>query len=330
MAAARPFDDQRAGWSNDSPRVTVGYDGSPSAARAVAWAADHARLHKGGVTIVSAWPTATPAWPPTTGDLRRRARLRASIGARLARVRAGPTVPVRTSTHPGSAVGALVAESGRSDVLVLGTHRCDGRHLAIADRLGAVTRQVVIDALCPVVLVGPAVAERRARRGLLVRPWPSDDDDAALQWAAAVARTERLRLQIVTCWELPFALVGEDPATLTADVVRRAASDHQRVMRLARSWTGGGVRGALSQGSTADVLEEQLSDGDMVVVPRGDLVEIETVVEQVRGVVVVVPPPGRPTGRVPRRAAADELGHADRAAPVGERNVVLAAARHQE
>lgn len=143
--------------------MTVGVDGSPSAMRALDWAADEAALHNRSLRIVhaSVWERfegATPAedFPEGAAEA---AALRAIVTDAEARARRRrPGVRVLAEVLPGEPVDVLGNAAEDAFALVVG-RRAPGalrRHLPTGSLVPGVTER----AACPVVVVGDPVPGR--------------------------------------------------------------------------------------------------------------------------------------------------------------------------
>jgi nucleotide-binding universal stress UspA family protein len=152
-------------------RILVPIDFTRSAAPAVAYAKDVARLFGSRVHLLHV--VATPAsqgWatglPHATLDeqaegwrldaIEELATFAADSGCYTAGLHAshGPTLAVRPSSDPATAILSYAREEG-CDLIVMGTHRSNA--LAAILR-GSTAERVRREASCPVVLVPPAVA----------------------------------------------------------------------------------------------------------------------------------------------------------------------------
>ncbi|NMH99310.1 universal stress protein [Pseudonocardia acidicola] len=145
---------------HDSSGVVVGVDGTDIALRAVSWATAEAHSRGLPLRIVHAAPyAAEPAGPG-----RRRA---ATILARAYTVahRREPDVPVRTERTDDPAVRALLDESGRARLLVLGMGGGQRLEEALA---GSTALAVSGHADCPVVVVRGHHRSRASRRPVLI------------------------------------------------------------------------------------------------------------------------------------------------------------------
>lgn len=144
--------------------LVVATDFSPSAERALEWAADLSQRYAAPLTIahviqplVSYAPDAG-SYLPAGFDERLRADARAQLARAQRRAEAlgAQAVSVRLlEGHPGSEVVELARQSG-ADALVVGTHGRTGvKHLL----LGSVAEWVVRHAGCPVLVARSAQAE---------------------------------------------------------------------------------------------------------------------------------------------------------------------------
>jgi nucleotide-binding universal stress UspA family protein len=142
--------------------IVVGVDGSDDAHRALRFAVDEARLRAAPLRVICAWQLPVENWgefPPPEESLhepRRRAeelvREAAEIVERLA-----PNVECESLALEGEAGALLLEHSSDATLVVVGRH---GHGVAsavlgsLADvLLGSVSKHVVGDARCPVVVV---------------------------------------------------------------------------------------------------------------------------------------------------------------------------------
>jgi nucleotide-binding universal stress UspA family protein len=173
-------------------RIVVGVDASPGALRALAWAADEARLRLASLQVVHAYHAqalqapvyfpsreALPGRAAATGGrppaeeleqtLEQRAEFEAAVrrqaedmvegllrelGEAVAGVDVQPTV--FEDRNPAE---ALVELSAAADLVVVGSR---GRGGFTSLLLGSVGHAVVLHALCPVVVIPPSAGERKA------------------------------------------------------------------------------------------------------------------------------------------------------------------------
>ncbi|GAA1256029.1 universal stress protein [Sphaerisporangium rubeum] len=141
----------------EGPRgeVVAGYDGSPHAETAVAFAVEEAALRGVPLRVLSAWPSPPVApYSLTFGDL-----VQASFDAEVGRLRErvdalreeNPAVDIRDEVVVGHPVPALTEASEQADLVVVGS-RGKG---PLASVLGSVSHGVLHHARCPVAVVRP-------------------------------------------------------------------------------------------------------------------------------------------------------------------------------
>jgi nucleotide-binding universal stress UspA family protein len=143
--------------------IVVGVDGSETSHEALRWAAEEARLRSARLVAVYAW-TFIP--PQPIGDPGMLAVPAGDLPGQLdaeseaARVALDDAVEVILGAEAGVEVErklverdpgeALIAESAKADLVVVGSHGRTGFRAAL---LGSVSRHVVDHAKCPVVVV---------------------------------------------------------------------------------------------------------------------------------------------------------------------------------
>jgi nucleotide-binding universal stress UspA family protein len=135
--------------------IVVGVDGSESAAKALRWAAEEARLRDATLVVLHAWHFVYGGGPelvlpaPNIEDVEADARtVLHDIVKEAEDDLAGLLVEERV-VH-GDAGGALVAASAAADVVVIGSR---GRGGVAGLLLGSVSQHVAHRATCPVVIV---------------------------------------------------------------------------------------------------------------------------------------------------------------------------------
>jgi nucleotide-binding universal stress UspA family protein len=181
-------------------RIVVGVDASPGALRALAWAADEARLRLASLQVVYAYhaqalaaplyfpsmealpgrAAAAGARPPeeeSAETLERRAQLQAAVRRQAEDLleellhELGETVEgvdVRRSVvEDRNPAEALIELSADADLLVVGSR---GRGGFTSLLLGSVSHQVVLHARCPVVVIPPSAEDRKAAAAALGEP----------------------------------------------------------------------------------------------------------------------------------------------------------------
>ncbi|UCM87770.1 universal stress protein [Streptomyces marincola] len=127
--------------------LTVGVDGSPQSLAAAHWAAREAERRGLPLRLVHAWINEPLLVPPDPDEEVARGlldRTRATIAE------AHPDVPLSAGLLPEVATTGLAEESGRAEMLVLGSR---GHGPVLGFLLGSVGLPVIAHATCPVVLV---------------------------------------------------------------------------------------------------------------------------------------------------------------------------------
>jgi nucleotide-binding universal stress UspA family protein len=151
----------------ESGRIVVGVDGSPSSKAALAWAMRQAELTGASVEAVIAWhyPAIAGGVPfaPTgetyTADYGEFAAMTLN-GAVLETVDPDAPVKVSTTVREGSAAEILLDASVGADLLVVGSRGHGGFTEAL---LGSVSQACVHHARCPVVIVREPSPHSRGR-----------------------------------------------------------------------------------------------------------------------------------------------------------------------
>lgn len=134
--------------------VVVGYDGSPTSAEALTWAADAALARGVSLEIVRAWePPIATGWAfLPDAPIFERVRVEAEAETTDAASRLPAELDVVTTIREGAAARHLLTSAEAATLLVVG-RRGVGGLAALA--LGSVSRQVVHHAACPVAVVPP-------------------------------------------------------------------------------------------------------------------------------------------------------------------------------
>ncbi|AOT61903.1 MULTISPECIES: universal stress protein [Streptomyces] len=196
--------------------ITAGVDGTAPALAAVDWAADEAERRGARLRLVHAW-----TWRPVdvTHGVDRRVEedwVRRTLAEAEARVRAShPGLDVTAEVLDGDPVPSLVAETGRSGTLVLGSR---GHGTLTGYLLGSVSLHVLRQAEGPVVMVraGDRPEARPAPAEVVAGVQePGAGSDAVLDFAFSAAAARGVPLRAVHVWNLP-ASVGWSPASLYA------------------------------------------------------------------------------------------------------------------
>jgi nucleotide-binding universal stress UspA family protein len=147
----------------DVSAIVVGVDGSAEAAAALRFAVAEARLHKAPLLVLSAWEVPATAVAGAMvpaialGDFE--AAAEGAVAHAVAEAaRLAPDVECTGRAAHGPAAAVLVEATGPEDLLVVGR---SGRGGVAGLLLGSVSRQVLHDARCPVVVVRPPGDESR-------------------------------------------------------------------------------------------------------------------------------------------------------------------------
>mgnify|MGYP002622686212 CR=1 FL=1 len=195
-------------------RVIVGYDGSPAAETALAWAAREARLHRAPLVTLTA-VRERPEEPAATDLL---VSLRRSVAAVT-----GDHVP-DVRCVPGSPAAELVAACTPADLLVVGR---EGGGALAGVLLGSVSRACLHQAPCSVAVV-PA-GERRSRHDRVIAAVDgSAASRHALCRAADEARLRGAELRVVHAvyWDhLGVELITPTPEELVSWGERLVAAE---------------------------------------------------------------------------------------------------------
>lgn len=196
----------------------VGVDGSDAATAAVRWAALRAAGTGAELRLVHAYavPVVMPVAPfmisPATQQAYEQAG-QAVLDQAAEIVRAvADDVRVTTALVPGGPAYALIEESERADLVVVGSRG----HGGFADvLLGSVGVQVSAHARCPTVVVR---GHQRAGGPIVVGVDGSPASGAALRFGFAEALRRRLPVLAVCAWAAPLPTgIGEALAAALAD-----------------------------------------------------------------------------------------------------------------
>jgi len=200
--------------SRHNPRaVAVGDDGSPSALRAVRWAAGVAVRDGVPLRLVHAYDPALVRLAGTTeeksslADPRTRG-LRWIDEARETTALAAPGLPVEVVLVAAPVAEALLHESATASMLVLGTRRLSGFTGLL---VGSVSVTVAGHADCPVVIVrGPDQDQAPRETGpVVVGVDPTDAGESAIAFAFAEASVRAAELVAVHAWTEKGSAGGE-------------------------------------------------------------------------------------------------------------------------
>jgi nucleotide-binding universal stress UspA family protein len=203
-------------------KIIVGYDGSPGARTALAWALDEANRTAAPVEILYAdelpviVPAAYLATPQARTDGWAAEAEKAMLDRAIAAARTShPLVTVTSRLVCGRASVILLDLSRQAGLVVLGGHG----HSAVAGLLGSVSSAVSAHARCPVVVVR---GEPDAAAPVVAGVDGSAHAPAVLAFAAEQAAAQKAPLRIVRAWAPVTGLWEETP------LVTRKVTDAER------------------------------------------------------------------------------------------------------
>lgn len=285
--------------------IVVGVDGSATSDRAVAWAAEQARLEGRDLTLLHATGTVgttTMLWMDQAGvdsaaaveGIRQEAeQLLQAAADRVAEL--APDVTVRGVVAELDPRDALLEVSPGAAMLVVGSR---GRGPVASLLLGSVAHALSRQPACPVVVLRP-VAESVSRRGVLVGVDEAGTSTHALAFAYRQASVRRLPLRVVHCiWDARASSgeVGPDEEGYDAERLLLA----ETVSGMAEQYPDVEVATVLARGMVDRTLVRLGEEAELVVVGtrvrgwvtglvRGRISSIVT--EQSSSIVAVVPEP---------------------------------------
>lgn len=141
---------------SDYRKIVVGVDGSPASLKAVAWAANEAKLRDSAIELLHSWSMPYVVDPmammPMAFPVEEMAadanKIVAAATALVANI--DPNIRVVGRVERGAASGHLIKAGTSADLLVVGS-RGHGGFTGLL--LGSVAQQVANHAPCPVVIV---------------------------------------------------------------------------------------------------------------------------------------------------------------------------------
>lgn len=283
--------------------IVVGWDGSPHADAALAWALEHARLERRPVTLAhgitpGAYGEVAVTWAGEEQLLRTADSILVEAQDRLDARREGIEIHVLATV--GDPRHVLTDLSRRARMLVVGSH---GRGSVRSKLLGSVGVAVVRDAECPVVVIRPTEVTG-ADGGVLVGV-DVDNETASevARFAFHEASVLRLPLTVV------HAVREDIPPPLLALARRRLS---EAVGGLRQEYPEVRCTLVLQRGITDEVVIDQAEGRNLTVVgaPRHPRKHLSTtasrLVEHSTNPIVVVPTVGHEEGD--RTAAAESAG----------------------
>jgi nucleotide-binding universal stress UspA family protein len=184
--------------------ILAGVDGSPSSARAVAWAVDQALAEDRPLVLAHGMGPVESHWMGQSAALDHRALLaarreearRVMDAARAQVTGRAPDLVVHEALLAQDPRELLIALASRAAMLVLGSH---GRGPVTSLLLGSVSVAVTKHAACPVVVVRPRRTEE-TRGGVLVGTDGTERSRHTLEFAHRQASLRGLPLTIMHCY----------------------------------------------------------------------------------------------------------------------------------
>ncbi|TCN31170.1 nucleotide-binding universal stress UspA family protein [Kribbella orskensis] len=256
--------------ASQSAPVVVGYDGSPASQTALQWATtEAARLHA-PLRIVEAFEVVFTR--PSPGKVIPLAALRTARESGLNVLADGirlrhPDLTVQTLPVESGAAEALVEETERAELLVLGSRGLGGWTGLM---IGSVAVQVTTHAHCPVVVIPPDLRPRAHEVPTVVVGVDGSKASAkAIEFAFDQAEALQAQVVAVHAWTSPVRTYEEDGHSilqfdgehvqgssrlLVAESVAGAASDHPDVHWETRLVNGPAARAILRTAESADLV----------------------------------------------------------------------------
>lgn len=258
----------------DERAVVVGVDGSPSALRAVRWAAREARRRAAPLRLVHVGhlePVRHPRQVSPSAEYRDAVLDQGQhflAAASEAAQDAVPGLAVATEVRTGNAAGALITESAHAGLLVLGSRGLGGFRSLV---LGSVAVAVSAHGHCPVVVAhAPAGDGVPPEEGHVVVAVDGDElSDAAVTFAFEAAAARGVPVVAVHAYGVEVggswaaALTSIDWEKVHAEEANRFA---ERMARWREKFPGVETRVVVERGRAADVVLAQAKGAQLVVV----------------------------------------------------------------
>lgn len=238
-------------------RIVVGFDGSADSSAALAWAVAEARLHEASLTIVTVHAEDAPEDAVTT--------IRGTVAKTV------EDYPFEHESRHGSPTVELSRAARDADLVVVGSR---GRSAIAGLVLGSVSRSILHDARCPVVVVPPGAWPLRRRGRIVAGVDGSADARAALELADREAQVRGADLMPVHAvyWE-PLGVEWVQPSAHDLLTWGRRLLDGELGQVELRS----PVRPMVVHGHAADVLIRFSKQADLLVLGsrgRGQLASV--------------------------------------------------------
>lgn len=208
-----------------SSPIVVGVDGSASALSAVAWAAREAARRRAPLRLVHAYLVPTRGYPDIvlSGHEVREAveeQGRQWLAEAEAAAKAAADVPVEAVLEFSGAAGAMVWESERARMVVLGSRGLGGFTGLV---VGSVAVALTAHGKCPVVVVR---GEDHEAGPVVVGVDGSPASEQAVDFAFEAASARNAPLKAVHVWS-DFSIDGLYDSLLTVDWDQVEAAEHR-------------------------------------------------------------------------------------------------------
>jgi len=256
-----------------SARIAVGVDGSPSAERALTWAAAEAQRRQQGLDVVLAYMIpvggGTGGYPSPLSGTEMDGYIAAEqqiLTGSVARVRQlYPELDVQEMLVPGAAAGALSDLSREASIVVVGSN---GKGL-VKRALGSVSSSLAHHAHCPIVIVPE---NEPSTNSIVVGIDKTVGSVRALRWSLETAALRGASVLVIAAWDYPtFAIVGvEVPMHPFAEQAADALEHIEAAMYSTDADDSGvTVDTDVREGAPDVVLIEASASADLVVVGAG-------------------------------------------------------------
>lgn len=143
--------------------ITVGFDGSHSAQRALEWAMSEAAFRHAPLTVLAVHPVALSGWtgrpiilPEDAPEVEKARRAAEDAAAKAAAELGRPVTGVTVRAVNGHPSEVLIEASAGADLLVLGSRGMSGMSGMRRMLLGSVSNTVMHQAHCPLVIIPDA------------------------------------------------------------------------------------------------------------------------------------------------------------------------------
>lgn len=253
--------------------VVVGFNGSELSAAALEWAGREAVRRGADLQIVTAWdPYPAAEWSSEVEEWRAEVRTRVEDAIRTANAVTAGRVAVRGTVREGRPVKVLLEEAADAGLLVIGSTGHLGFLGAIA---GSTSRHCARESRCPLVIIGPQVVNTPVT-GYLTSA-VLDSNGSVAGWLAGELARRPLPVFVLDSWDITVLMPGPMYGAIPIPTEEGARAQHAEAVTTMRSRLGPGVdlSASLRQGRPAEGLCLAGRPGDLVVVPRSALHDVE-------------------------------------------------------